>query len=66
MQNCVSCTALTGSVVGTAEVRGYSLFDSKGTERMLASFKSAWDTFEEMNKNGNNYDFTGTCIIKPI
>ena len=48
-QNCISCTALTGRVVRTAEVRGYSLYDSKGTERVLASFKVAWDTFEEIN-----------------
>ena len=25
---------------------------------MLASFKVAWDTFEEMNKNGNSYAFS--------
>ena len=56
-QNCISCTALTGRVVVAAEIKGHNLFDSKGTERVLASFKVAWDTCEEI-KNGNSYDFS--------
>lgn len=40
-----------------AEVQGYSLFDSKGTIRVLAMFAEVWDAFEEINENGSNYKF---------
>ena len=54
---CIQRTALTGKVVGRVEAKGYSLFDCKGTERVLSSFEEAWDTFEEMNTNGSSYNF---------
>lgn len=57
-ESCIDRTALVGDLVGEAEGPKYSLFDSKGTKRVLATFEEAWDTFEEMNDNGGN------CIFK--
>ena len=54
---CSQRTALATNMVAKAETRGYSLFDSQGTKRVLSSFKEAWDAFEEMNANGTSYNF---------
>ena len=56
MEDCSVQTALTKRMVDRAETQ-YSLFDSKGTERIVTSFGEAWAAFEEMNKNGSNYAF---------
>lgn len=56
-EDCMTRTALTGNIAVKAETRGYSLFDSKGTKRVLATFEEAWDVFEKMNENGSNYNF---------
>lgn len=50
-------TAMVKKVVDNAEKRGYSLFDSQGTERQLSSFEDAWAAFEEMNEKGETYVF---------
>ena len=57
-QACSQRTTLVKKVVSTAERKGYSLFDSNGTERILTSFEEAWETFEEMNEKGQSYVFT--------
>ena len=57
-QACSQRTTLVEKVVSTAEKKGYSLFDSNGTERILTSFEEAWDAFEEMNEKGQSYVFT--------
>ena len=52
---CVHRTALTGKLSGKVETRGfqgYSLFDSRGTKRVLATFEEAWNALEEMTANG--------------
>ena len=57
---CVHRTALTGKLCGKVETRGfqgYSLFDARGTKRVLATFEEAWAVFEEMTANGSNYSF---------
>ena len=55
---CSQRTTLVEKVVSKAEKKGYSLFDSNGTERILSSFEEAWDAFEEMNEKGQGYVFT--------
>ena len=55
-KNAIQRTALTSKVVTRAS-KEYTLFDSSGTKRVLASFEEAWDAFEEMNKSGSNYNF---------
>ena len=57
-QACSQRTTLVEKVVSTAEKKGYSLFDSSGTERILTSFEEAWEAFEEMNDKGQGYVFT--------
>ena len=57
-QTCSQRTTLVKKVASTAEKKGYSLFDSNGTERILTSFEEAWETFEEMNEKGESYVFT--------
>ena len=56
-EDCITRTALTGKVTVKAEARGYSLFDSKGTKRVLATFEEAWAVFQEMSENGSSYNF---------
>ena len=56
-KHCIDRTAHTGNLISRAETKGYSLFDSRGTERVLNSFDKAWDAFEKMNENGNSYNF---------
>ena len=56
-QACSQRTTLVEKVVSKAEKKGYSLFDSNGTERVLMSFEEAWETFQEMNKKGQGYVF---------
>ena len=50
-------TGLTNKMVTRVVARGYTLFDSNGTKRTLASFEEAWDAFEEMTEKGNSYSF---------
>ena len=56
-QACSQRTTLVEKVVSKAEKKGYSLFDSNGTERILTSFEEAWEAFEEMNEKGQSYVF---------
>ena len=44
-QACSQRTTLVEKVVSKAEKKGYSLFDSNGTERILSSFEEAWEAF---------------------
>ena len=55
--NCINSTAYTGELVVKAEAQAYNLFDSRGTKRVLATLKEAWDALEEMNESGSNYNF---------
>ena len=57
-QTCSHRTTLVEKVASTAEKKGYSLFDSNGTEQILTSFEKAWEAFEEMNEKGQSYVFT--------
>ena len=56
-KHCIDRTAHTGNLIRRAETKAYSLFDSRGTERVLNSFYKAWDAFEEMNENGISFNF---------
>ena len=58
MDSCSQRTALVRKIVDKAtEKKSYSLFDCRGTERVLSSFDEAWDTFEKMNASGEFYNF---------
>ena len=48
-------TALLSRLTQRSNV--YTLFDSKGTELVLGSFKEAWEIFEEMSENSSEYIF---------
>jgi len=56
-KNCIDRTALVGELLENAEAHSYSLFDSNGTKKVLATFEEAWYTFEGMNENGRSYIF---------
>ena len=54
---CSQRTIVIEKLASKAEKKGYSIFDSTGTEQILTSFEEAWDTFEEMNQKGQSYVF---------
>ena len=56
-ESCINRTALVRQLLKKAKACSYSLFDSNGTKKVLATFAEAWDTFEEMNENGRSYVF---------
>ena len=48
-------TALLSRLTQRSDV--YTLFDSKGTELVLGSFKEAWEIFDEMSESSSEYIF---------
>ena len=57
IETCSTQTALANRLVDRIEKKGYSLFDSRGTEIILTSFNQAWAAFREMRERQSDYVF---------